>query len=691
MTAQPRPDGAAPARPLPLGAHREDGGIRFSVAAPQAQRLHLLLLDPDDGTVRRELPFPDADRTGGVFTLLVPGLGPGPVHYGLRAVPGPAAPGGDSSAAWPEPLLDPCATALAGGETWGAPRRYRSVVPAEDPFDWQGDRPPRHPAGQLVVYELHVRGFTRHPTSGTDAPGTFAALRQKIPYLRHLGVTCVELLPVAEFDETDNTFTDPATGRPLLNYWGYNPVSFLAPKSSYAADPAQAHRELKELVRDLHRAGIEVVLDVVFNHTAEGDHRGRPYAWRGLSEPSAYLLDEHGRHRNLTATGNTVNANHPHMRALILQALRHWVTEFHIDGFRFDMAAALTRGGDGQPLDDPPLMEDIACDPVLAGRRLIAEATDAAGLYLVGRFPHHGRWTEWNDRYRDALRRFLTGRPGATAEFATRLTGSADLYDGRGPGAGVNYVTSHDGFTLADWSAYDRPHNEANGEQGRDGIADNDSWNCGHEGPTDDPAVALLRARQARTAILLLMTSRGIPMLTAGDECGRTQRGNNNAYSQDNPVSWFDWDLAERNGGLRRFTSLCVAFRRAHPAVHRMAHPTGAVPPGWLLPPVSWHGITPGRPDRSPQAPLLAATLHDEDDAGRHDTVYLAANRGDGPLSVQLPAPPDGTRWHLFADTAAPSPSDAHRPGDEPVVDAAAPLPLAAHAAVVLLALPVTP
>jgi isoamylase len=674
----------APGRPMPLGAHRESGGVRFSVAAPDAQRLYLLLLDPNDGTLRRELAFPDEYRTGEVFTMVVPGLGPGPVHYGLRAEPGPAAAPGTGR----EPLLDPCATAVAGAEIWRGPRRYRSVVPPCEPFDWQGDRLPRHSPEHLVVYELHVRGFTRHPTSATTHPGTFAALRQKIPYLRDLGVTCVELLPVAEFDETDNTFTDPDTGRSLPNYWGYNPVSFLAPKSSYAAAPAHVHRELKELVRDLHRAGIEVVLDVVFNHTGEGDHRGRPYSWRGLSERTAYLLDGQGRHRNLTATGNTVNANHPQMRDLILHALRHWAAEFHIDGFRFDMAAALTRGGNGQPLPDPPLIEAIASDPVLAGRRLIAEATDAAGLDLVGCFPHHGRWAEWNDRYRDALRRFLTGRPGATADLATRLAGSADLYAGRGPAASINYVTSHDGFTLADWSTYDRRHNEANGEQGYDGIADNDSWNCGHEGPSDDPAVKLLRARQTKTALLLLMMSRGIPMLTAGDECGRTQLGNNNAYSQDNATSWFDWDLAGRNGALRRFTSLCIAFRRAHPAVHRMEHPSGLAPPGWLLPPVSWHGVLPGHPDWSPYAALLAATFHDEDGTGRRDTVFVSANRGDQALPVRLPVPPDGMRWHLFADTAAPSPADAHRPGHEPALDAAAPLLLEGHAAVVLTALP---
>ncbi|RKN36697.1 glycogen debranching protein [Streptomyces hoynatensis] len=682
-TARPRLR-VGPGPALPLGAHPVADGIRFSVAAPAAERLHLVLLDPTDGSVRHEVPFPAEHRAGDVFSMVVSGLGPGPVHYGLRAFP----PGADPQEAEPPVLLDPYATTLAGAETWGRRRRRRSVVQPPEPFDWQGDRLPQHPEEQLVVYELHVRGFTRHPSSGTEAPGTFEALRRKIPYLRDLGVTCVELMPVFEFDETDNTFTEPATGRPLPNYWGYNPLSYFAPKASYAARPDRVHHEFKLLVRDLHHAGIEVLLDVVFNHTAEGDHRGPDHSWRRLAGGGAYLMDEHGRHLNLTATGNTVNANHPYMRTVILDALRHWATEYHVDGFRFDMAAILARGTDGRPLDDPPLLEAIAHDPVLAGRRLIAEATDASGLDLVGRFPHHGRWAEWNDRYRDTVRRFLTGRPGAAADLATRLAGSPDLYAARGPAASVNYVTCHDGFTLADWSSYDRPHNERNGEQGQDGITANDSWNCGHEGPTGNPAVHRLRARQVKTALLLLLMSRGIPMLTAGDECGRTQLGNNNAYSQDNEISWFDWDLVERHRDLHRFTRLCIAFRRAHPAVHRMRHPTGPTPPGWSLPPMSRHGVRPGRPDRSPHSPLTAVMLHDEDGgpAAGHDTVFLAANRGGDTLPLIPPRPPAGTRWALFADTARTSPADAHPPGREPVLGNAGLLRLAPHSAVVLVA-----
>lgn len=669
-----------PGAPLPLGAHPVEGGMRFSVAAPAARRVHLVLLDPRDGSVLEEVPFPEEYRTGQVFTVTVTGLGPGPVHYALRAFPGPDAAGGGL----PPLLLDPYATALAGGEVWGRRPRYRCVAGSARPFDWQGDRLPRHRPEDLVVYELHVRGFTRHPSSGAGRPGTFEALREKIPYLRGLGITCVELLPVAEFDETDNTFCDPVSGRALPNYWGYNPVSFFAPKASYAACPEDAGRELKLLVRDLHRAGIEVLVDVVFNHTAEGDHRGPVYSWRGLHEHSAYLLDEEGRYRNLTATGNTVNANHPHMRAGILAALRHWAGEYHVDGFRFDMAGVLARGPDGRPLENPPLLEAIACDPVLAGRRLIAEATDAAGLDLVGRFPHHGRWAEWNDRYRDALRRFLTGRPGAAGELATRLVGSPDLYAGRGPGASVNYVTCHDGFTLADWSSYERRRNERNGELGRDGIADNSSWNCGAEGPTEDAAVRGLRARQVRTALLVLLLSRGVPMLAAGDECGRTQGGNNNAYSQDNEVSWFDWGLVDRGRDLYQFTRLCIAFRRAHPAVHRLEHPSGLVPPGWGRPAVSWHGERPGCPDWSPDSPLVAVVLHDEGGGGC-DTVFLAVNRGGSRLELVVPDPPAGRRWCLFADTARAAPGDVHPPGREPDAETG-PLALAAHSAVVLVA-----
>ncbi|MFI7276584.1 glycogen debranching protein [Streptomyces sp. NPDC049879] len=674
---------AATTTAAPPGAHVVPGGVRFALrtAAPDAW---LVLMRPDDGAVLREIRMDRAPGAGGLHTVTVPGLVPGTFHYGFRVAPRPGGTG-------PSPvLLDPYAAELGGGGAWGERPAYRSALP-DGSFDWGDDRPPGIPAADLVVYELHVRGFTRHGSSGVARPGTYAGLREKIPYLRQLGVNCVELLPVAEFDETDNTYTDPATGRPLPNYWGYNTVGFLAPKAAYAADrrPGGPGRELKELVKALHAAGIEVLLDVVLGHTAEGDRRGPLLSFRALDEPAYYLLGPDGAYRNLTATGNTVNANHPVTRAFLLDCLRHWATEYRVDGFRFDMASILARGTDGALLEEPPLLAEIAADPVLAGRRLIAEATDAAGAYQVGSFPHHGRFAEWNMRYRDAARRLLAGRPGSVAEFATRLVGSPDLYAGRPATASVNYVTCHDGYTLADLTTYERRRNEANGEGGRDGVADEDSWNCGHEGPTRNLDIRRLRERQARNAFLLLLTSQGVPMFPAGDELGRTQRGNNNAYSQDSPTGWLDWAGLARHRDLYTFVRRCLAFRRAEPVLRREHHPVDTLPDGWPLPPVSWHGEEPGQPDWSEGSTLLAALLHEErpSPGGPPSTVYLAVNSGHGPRALRVPDPPPGTRWHLFADTAAPPGRQAHRAGAEPPC----PSPhhsLAAHSALALVARP---
>ncbi|GHH22865.1 glycogen debranching protein [Streptomyces rubradiris] len=672
--------GTRPGRPAPLGATVVPTGVNFAVCAPGARALWLVLMAPESGDVVAELPFPEDGRTGDVFAVTVSGPGVEQLHYGYRVGTGAG------TAAAPV-LLDPRARGLAGGGAWGERPRYRSQI-GEDTFDWGGTRRPRTAPEDLVVYELHVRGFTRDPSSQVARPGTYAGLREKIPYLLGLGVNCVELLPVFEFDETDNTYTSPETGAPLLNYWGYNPVGFFAPKAAYAATPTPdaAARELKELVRALHEAGIAVVLDVVFNHTAEGDHRGPTQSLRGLDGPASYLMTPDGGYRNLTATGNTVNANHPRTRALILDSLRHWATEYRVDGFRFDMACILARGQDGELLDNPPLLEDIAHDPVLADRLLVAEATDATGLDLTGGFPSYGRWSEWNARYRDDIRRFLLGRPGSAAAFAPRLLGSPDLYGGRTATASVNYITCHDGMTLADLTSYDERHNHANGEGGADGIPDEDSWNCGHEGPTGDPAVLLTRDRQRRTALALLFLSQGVPMLLAGDEFGRTQQGNNNAYSQDNPISWLDWTGTRTHADLLRFTRRCVAFRRAHPVLRRVRHPDGVTPEGWKLPPVSWHGERPGEPDWSDGSTLLAVLLHQEPPEGVRDTVFIAVNTGRADRAVEPPAPPSGTHWRLSLDTGAATEPEAPVPPGR--VHGPATLRLAPHTAVALTAHP---
>ncbi|MFF2430882.1 glycogen debranching protein [Streptomyces mirabilis] len=649
-----------PGRARPPGASITPDGVNFAVHAAGARGMRLVLMRAADGTAEAELPFPDGGRFGTVFTMTVPDLDPDRFHYGYRVE--------YASGELSPILLDPYAKELAGAGNWGERPQYRSAVLADD-FGWGEDRSPRIPQNELIVYEVHVRGYTRHASSEVAQPGTYAGLREKIPYLQSLGVNCVELLPVFEFDETDNTYMSPETGEPLRNFWGYNSVGFFAPKASYAADatPGGTARELKALVKALHAAGIAVILDVVYNHTAEGDHRGPTQSLRGLDESAYYLLDARGRPVNLTATGNTVNCNHPVTRELILDSLRYWATEYRVDGFRFDMAAILTRGTHGEPLPDPPLVEAIARDPVLAHCTLIAEASDAAGSYQVGSFPGYGRWSEWNMRYRDAIRRLLLGRPGSVAEFATRLVGSPDLYAGRGATPSVNYITCHDGLTLADWTSYDRRHNEANGEDGRDGIPDEESWNCGHEGPTDDPAILRLRAQQERNALLLLFTSQGVPMLLAGDEFGRTQHGNNNAYGQDGPIGWVDWGMLGTQAGLARFTRRCIALRRAHPVLRRAAHPDGTVRAGVPYPAVSWHGEQPWQPDWSPSSTLLAAVLYLERTDGPPDCVYLAVNTGDSERTVQVPAPPRGLAWHVFADTGSSADLDGHEAGEEPL------------------------
>jgi isoamylase len=680
----------SPGRPLLLGATVLADGVNFAVPSTTARRVWLVLLDKGTGEPVAEIPFPDDCRVGNVFTMLVRGLDPDTVDYGYRVQ--------DHSIQAPSPvLLDPYAKLLAGRDGWGVRGgRYRSRLVAEA-FDWEGDRRPRIPPEELVIYELNLRGYTRDPSSTVDSPGTYAGLREKVPYLAELGVNCVELMPVAEFNESDNPYLSPDTGRPLLNSWGYNPIGFSAPKTSYAADRAGSGpvRELKELVKALHRAGIEVILDVVFNHTGEGDHRGPTLSFRGLDNATYYLLTRDGYYYNFSGTGNTLNCNQPVTRTFIRDCLRYWAVEYHIDGFRFDLASVLSRGQDGAPMANPPLLEALAHDPVLAGCKLIAEAWDAGGLYQVGSFPAYGRWMEWNGRYRDTVRRFLVGRENTVGDLATRIVGSPDLYNGRGTIASVNYVTCHDGFTLMDWASYDQRHNEPNGEGNRDGSDVNDSWNCGWEGPTDNPDVLGLRRRQLRNAILLLLTSHGVPMLLGGDEMGRTQRGNNNAYPHDSEISWVNWDLAAENADLVEFTRRCIAFRKAHPVLRRPWHPHGMPVVGAPYPPVSWHGTEPWQPDWSVGSRLLGVLLHESsvgdpttvDGADLSDSIYLAVNSGPSTLDVRPPEAPPGMAWHVFANTAIESPHDAHDVGAEPALTTDR-LLLAEHSAVALVARP---
>ncbi|MGW3995025.1 glycogen debranching protein GlgX [Amycolatopsis sp. NPDC004772] len=675
-------------QPLPFGATPVPGGVNFSVYSNNATAMTLVLFRAGEDEPVAELRFDDSFRIGGVYAMTVFGVDPEAIAYAYRA-DGPFAPAEGDRFDGRALLVDPYATLLSGRERWrcGRDRPWRSRIAPAD-FDWEGDRPLRIPPEDLVVYEAHVRGFTAHPSSGVRAPGTFAGLVTKIPYLVELGVNCVELMPVFEFDERDNVRTDPRTGEPLANYWGYSTVGFFAPKAGYAATGRHGMQvdEFKHTVKELHRAGIEVMLDVVFNHTAEGDERGPTLSLRGLDNRTYYMLTPDGHYFNFSGTGNTLNCNHPVVRGFVLDCLRYWASEFHVDGFRFDLAAILGRAPDGVPLANPPLLEALAHDPVLRDCKLVAEVWDAGGLFQVGSFPDYCRWAEWNAGYRDALRHFLKGDVGSVAELATRFVGSPDLYARRGAVASVNFVTAHDGFTLRDLVSYNEKHNEANGEDGRDGENHNISWNCGHEGPVDGGPVARLRDRQVRNALLILLTSHGIPMLLAGDEAGRTQHGNNNAYCHDDELSWFDWTLVERNAGLVEFTRHLIAFRRAHPCLRRRRQPTGRAQ--GLFPDVSWHGVRAWTPDWSPHSRVFAAMLCARDASGADDCVYVAANAHWEPHELQLPELPPELTWHRFADTGAGPGADSHAPGTEPPLPRQDSVRLAPRSSAVLLARP---
>lgn len=511
-----------------------------------------------------------------------------------------------------------------------------------------------------IIYELHVRGYTIHPSSGVKNKGTFLGLCEKIPYLKKLGITAVELLPVYEFEELDSVMKDPQSGEALRNYWGYHPISFFAPKAAYAADADGGNQvvEFKEMVRTFHEAGIEVILDVVFNHTAEGNERGPTYSFKGIDNPTYYIIGkEKGEYYNYSGCGNTVNCNHPIVRNLIIEALRYWVIEMHVDGFRFDLASILGRGRSGEVLASPPLLEFIAHDPVLSNAKLIAEAWDAAGLYQVGEFPAWQRWAELNGKFRDDIRRFVKGDPGFVQALADRMLGSPDIYkkSGREPFHSINFITSHDGFTLNDLVSYNVKHNLGNGEKNRDGDNDNHAWNCGAEGDTDDPAIQQLRTRQHKNLATLLMLADGVPMITAGDEFGRTQGGNNNAYCQDNEVSWVDWGLLKTNRELFRFFRQLIAFRKRLVAARDHAFLIDNAKESY----VRFHGINAHQPDKSAHSRMLGIQIAATDRTGKRKyDIYLFVNAHWEDHIVELPLPQNGQMWHRVIDTALPSPED---------------------------------
>jgi len=673
LTARADGDLAPASSSAPIGATPLDGGVNFCVYSRDAGAVELLLFDrDDDAKPARVIPIdPVAGRSYHYWHAFVPGLRAGQI-YGYR-VHGAADPRNGLRFDSARVLLDPYGRAVAvpkgysraachapGGD---ASTAMKSVVVDTTRYDWEGDAPLRRPPSRTIIYEMHVRGFTRHASSGVAEPkrGTYAGLIEKIPYLKALNITAVELLPVFQFDPQD-----APPGR--VNYWGYAPVSFFSPHLAYSAtgSPLGAVDEFRDLVKALHRAGIEVILDVVYNHTAEGDDRGPTMCFRGLDNRAYYLLEpDRSRYANYSGTGNTLNANHAVVRRMIVDSLRYWVETMHVDGFRFDLASILSRDSSGAPMPSPPILWDIESDPVLAGTKLIAEAWDAAGLFQVGSFVGDS-WREWNGRFRDDVRDFLRAAPGSLQRFADRLVGSPGVYGHKQREAeqSVNFVTCHDGFTLNDLVSYDRKHNEANGEGNRDGGDDNRSWNCGAEGPSDDPAIERLRNRQVKNFLAVTLLSLGVPMFVMGDEVRRTQRGNNNAYCHDDETSWFDWSLVERHADVHRFVTLVLERRlRRDLADHGrrltlnelIEHATK-----------SWHGVRLGEPDWSDHSHCIALELELPRDGLR---LHLMLNAHWDDHDFELPrtaAPP--TPWRRWIDTALDSPRDVVRWTDaEPV------------------------
>lgn len=665
-------------RSLPFGVTLVPGGVNFSIFSRQATACSLVLFNKGAATPLAELPFPPEFRVGDVFCMIVFDLNVEEIEYGYR-MDGPNDAAHRHRFDRRKILSDPYARLLAGRSVWGVEPDWTDSYPhrsrvAFDDFDWQGDRNPDIPLEDLIIYELHVRSFTRHASSGVRHPGTYAGLAEKIPYLRRLGINCVELMPIFEFDEFENNRRN-AAGERLFNYWGYSTVGFFAPKAGFAATGAFGMQidELKTAIRELHRAGIEVMLDVVFNHTAEGNENGPYISFRGLDNDSYYLLTPDGGYCNFSGCGNTLNCNNPVVRAFVLDCLRYWAAEYHIDGFRFDLASILGRDLNGAPLANPPLLESLAYDPILSRCKLVAEAWDAGGLYQVGSFPAYGRWAEWNGRYRDDLRRFLKGDAGLAGAAATRLLGSSDLYgwNQRGPTASINFITCHDGFTLHDLVAYTAKHNDSNGENNHDGGNDNQAWNCGWEGESSDPSVIALRLRQMKNALAMLLFSHGVPLLLAGDEFARTQAGNNNNYCHDTELSWLDWTAETRNAELHRFFRRMVAFRHAHPVLRPKEYVTDGVSPQSGLPGVSFHGTQPWQPDFSPGSRVLAYMLDGAQAKGGlvvDDTLYVALNMYWEPLEFSLPAPPASRHWYVAVNTSWPSPDDMPDRGHEPLL-----------------------
>lgn len=636
---------------LDFGATVIPGGVNFTIQSHKATSCELLLFHREAEEPFAVLPFPDNYRIGFCYSMIVFGLDIEEFEYAYR-LDGPYDEKKGLRFDRTKILLDPYARAVTGQSHWGHKNNpqhgYRARV-VHSNFDWGQQRHTSIPMEDLIIYELHVRGYTKDASSGVKHPGTFDGLKEKIPYLKGLGVNAVELMPVFEFDEMrDARLIDENL---LLDFWGYNPVSFFAPNTSYSSSKEYNHEgmELKSLIKELHDQNMEVILDVVFNHTAEGNEFGPSFSFKGFDNQIYYMLTPDGHYYNFSGCGNTLNCNHPVVQNMILDCLRYWVIEYRVDGFRFDLASILGRNEDGTPLHQPPLLRSLAFDSILGNVKLIAEAWDAGGLYQVGSFPSWKRWAEWNGRYRDDMRRFLKGDDFLSQSAARRITGSPDLYDPvfRGRNASVNFLTCHDGFTLYDLYSYNEKHNEANGWGNTDGADDNNSWNCGVEGDTTDPSVLALRRKMMMNACAVLMCSRGTPMFLAGDEFADTRYGNNNPYCQDNLISWLDWSLLEKNRALYEFFRYMIHFRKAHACIRKDLEPS------YLgFPSMSLHGLTPWKPDL-PESSHTACVLFSgyDDTLHKEDLVFLAVNTHWCSAALTLPQLPDGYTWKIAVNT----------------------------------------
>ncbi|MDR0502473.1 MAG: glycogen debranching protein GlgX [Treponema sp.] len=680
---------------LPLGASLSNDGVNFALFSRNATEITIIIFDssdPESSWTEIQLDS-KSNKTGNIWHCFIRGLKAGTCY--LYRANGPYFPERGLRFNIHKTLIDPYAKALTDINNWdfmkcagynpdkpGRDLTYsytddiynqpRCIV-IDDHFDWQGDMPLNYPLRFSVIYETHVKGLTIHPNSGVKHPGTYRGVIEKIPFFKDLGITSLEFLPVQEFNEKEIVRVNPNTKKKLTNYWGYSTVAFFAPKGSYASDksPGGQVNEFKEMVRELHKAGIEVILDIVFNHTAEGNEKGPTFSFRGLDNSVYYILNENMRYyQNYSGCGNTVNCNHPVVRTFIMDCLRYWVMEMHVDGFRFDLGSILGRDQSGHIMENPPTLEQIAEDPVLSSTKIIAEAWDAGGAYQVGWFPG-GRWAEWNDKYRDNIRRYWRGDPKETRQLATRIAGSSDLYlrDGRKPFHSINFIISHDGFTMNDLVSYNGKHNKDNGEENRDGSDNNNSYNYGAEGPCADPVIKNLRDRQIKNFFATLMISLGTPMILGGDEFGRTQNGNNNAYCQDNEISWYDWSLLDKNKDIYRFVKEMIAFRKRHPGFMRPEFFTGRGGNYKGIPDISWFNEKGKSPDWAHIGYFLALRLDGskaETFADRDDNdFYIMFNAAADTQNFTITDPPVKKNWFRAVDTGVGSPNDIMLPGNE--------------------------